>query len=76
MGQGQLTAFYLAADVPGDLNVVSLSKNERLKPGLAVRITTGAAMPLGADAVVPVEETLLVSESDDVMFVLLTKCVF
>ena len=31
-----------------------------------MRITTGAALPQGADAVVPVEDTLLLREADDV----------
>ena len=56
----------LAADTPGDLDVVELAKNELLTLGKAVRVTTGAPMPPGADAVVAVEETLLVSEADNV----------
>ena len=64
-----------ASDTPGDLEVVGISICDRkntlsttsyLTPGKAVRITTGAALPQGADAVVPVEDTLLLRETDDV----------
>lgn len=36
-----------------------------LQPGQCMRVTTGAAVPLGADAVVQVEDTELVKEADD-----------
>ncbi|CAK8692726.1 unnamed protein product [Clavelina lepadiformis] len=64
----------IAADTPGDLDVVGSSVCDRsnntsrgnyLAPGQTIRVTTGAPLPLGADAVVPVEDTVLLSESDD-----------
>ena len=36
-----------------------------LQPGQCVRITTGGAVPPGADAVVQVEDTTLVTEKDN-----------
>lgn len=50
-----------AADLPGTLAVVGqvtagAVRSEGLEPGTAVRIMTGAPLPAGADAVVPVEE--------------------
>ncbi len=52
-----------AADLPGDLPVVAevaaaTGVPAPLAPGTAVRIMTGAPVPEGADAVVPVEDTL------------------
>jgi molybdenum cofactor synthesis domain len=52
-----------AADVPGELPVVgevaaAAGEPEPLAPGTAVRIMTGAPVPVGADAVVPVEDTI------------------
>ena len=41
--------------------------NERLKQGQALRITTGAPIPAGADTVVPIEET---SEENDTVILL------
>ncbi|XP_033114914.1 gephyrin-like isoform X3 [Anneissia japonica] len=38
---------------------------DRVTPGVCVRITTGAPIPPGADAVVQVEDTKLVQEADD-----------
>lgn len=35
-------------------------------PGQVMRVTTGAPIPCGADAVVQVEDTELIRESDDV----------
>nr|CAB3250573.1 gephyrin [Phallusia mammillata] len=64
----------LASDTPGDLDVVGSSICERdntsssntyLSPGKVYRITTGAPLPVGADAIVPVEETMLLEETDD-----------
>lgn len=56
-----------AADVPGELPVagevaagaISL---RALKPGTAVRIMTGAPLPAGADAVIPIEAAEMVGE--------------
>lgn len=50
-----------AADLPGELRMVGevaagVVRSEPLAPGTAVRIMTGAAIPTGADAVVPIEE--------------------
>jgi molybdopterin molybdotransferase len=52
-----------AADTPGDLAVVGQSSAGRpwdrvVGPGEAVAISTGAVVPDGADAVVPVERTI------------------
>jgi molybdopterin molybdotransferase len=60
-----------AADAPGVLQVVGevaagIGSLPRVQPGTAVRIMTGAPLPPGADAVVPVEE---VAESDGVVAV-------
>ena len=51
-----------SADTPGHLNVVGHSAAGRpeqraVGPGEAVVISTGAVVPAGADAVVPVERT-------------------
>jgi molybdopterin molybdotransferase len=51
-----------AADTPGDLRVVDESSagspaSRTLGAGEAIRISTGAVVPAGADAVVPVERT-------------------
>ncbi|KAJ9578244.1 hypothetical protein L9F63_005543 [Diploptera punctata] len=40
-------------------------EQERLQSGQCVRINTGAPVPLGADAVVQVEDTKLLQEADD-----------
>lgn len=50
-----------AADAPGPLRLIGevaagLAHLPRVEPGTAVRIMTGAPIPPGADAVVPVEE--------------------
>lgn len=37
--------------------------NQELRPGQCIRISTGAPVPYGADAIVQVEDTKLVSES-------------
>lgn len=51
-----------AADLPATLPIVGevaarAASPEPLAPGTAVRIMTGAVVPQGADAIVPVEET-------------------
>ncbi|HEU5363315.1 MAG TPA: gephyrin-like molybdotransferase Glp [Gaiellaceae bacterium] len=56
-----------AGDTPGTLDVVAESAagrpaDRQLAPGEAIRISTGAVVPAGADAVVPVERT---SEAGD-----------
>jgi molybdopterin molybdotransferase len=58
-----------AADAPGTLRVAGESaagagSTPAVEPGTAIRIMTGARMPPGADAVVPVEE---VAESNGVV---------
>lgn len=62
-----------ATDMPGDVEVVggsSLGKNLAPVPyitlGKAARVTTGTPIPNGADAVVPVEQTVVLAESNDV----------
>lgn len=65
------SSFFLAADGSGERAVlgssiagggVTLSTPE-LKPGFCYRISTGAAVPPGADAVVQVEDTVLLSKT-------------
>nr|CAB3250580.1 gephyrin [Phallusia mammillata] len=62
----------IAADMPGDVEVVSgasLGKKQGSIPylnlGKAARVTTGAPLPPGADAVIPVEQTVILAESSD-----------
>jgi molybdopterin molybdotransferase len=55
-----MDGFAVVAGPAGELPVVGESQagrpfQERLQPGQAVRISTGAVIPAGADAVVPVE---------------------
>jgi molybdopterin molybdotransferase len=55
-----MDGYALAADGAGELRVVGEARAghpaaARVEPGTAIRISTGAAMPEGADAVVPVE---------------------
>ena len=50
-----------AADAPGQLRVIGevaagVAQPPHVEPGTAVRIMTGAPMPPGADAVVPIED--------------------
>ena len=53
--------------VTGEVRAGSISTEEGLAPGTAVRIMTGAPVPEGADAIVPVEVT---EESGDVVRIL------
>ncbi|CDK29225.1 unnamed protein product [Kuraishia capsulata CBS 1993] len=61
----------VSSDGPGKYPVVSIShasgsnKPKVLASGQIARVTTGAPVPEGADAVVMVEETRLVSKTDD-----------
>lgn len=60
----------VASDGPGQYPVVSISHAKpgslpQLKPGQITRITTGAPLPSGADSVVMVEDTKLISSTDD-----------
>ncbi|HKN62862.1 MAG TPA: hypothetical protein VJV76_00875, partial [Gaiellaceae bacterium] len=53
-----------AADLPGKLRIAGESaagrpSEARLEPGSAAAISTGAVVPDGADAVVPVEDVVL-----------------
>ncbi|KAJ8308026.1 hypothetical protein KUTeg_012900 [Tegillarca granosa] len=50
--------------VAGDSTAGSVPVGE-LVPGYCVRINTGAPVPKGADAVVQVEDTVLIKEADD-----------
>jgi molybdopterin biosynthesis enzyme len=57
-----MDGFAVVANGAAELRVVGEARAghpaaERVEPGTAVRISTGAAMPAGADAVVPVERT-------------------
>ncbi|XP_061424731.1 gephyrin isoform X4 [Lethenteron reissneri] len=56
-----------AADGPGDRFVIGESHagEPTVMPGQVMRVTVGAPIPCGADAVVPVENTELLKESDD-----------
>jgi molybdopterin molybdotransferase len=57
-----MDGFAVVANGAADLRVIGEARAghpaaERVEPGTAVRISTGAAVPDGADAVVPVERT-------------------
>ncbi|KAM5244947.1 gephyrin isoform 6-T6 [Hipposideros larvatus] len=59
-----------AADGPGDRFIIGESQageqpTQTVMPGQVMRVTTGAPIPCGADAVVQVEDTELIRESDD-----------
>uniref|UniRef100_A0A8C7LDF7 Gephyrin n=1 Tax=Oncorhynchus kisutch TaxID=8019 RepID=A0A8C7LDF7_ONCKI len=59
-----------AADGPGDRFIIGESQagqqpTHTVMPGQVMRVTTGAPVPCGADAVVQVEDTELLRESDD-----------
>uniref|UniRef100_A0A7N6FFM9 Gephyrin n=1 Tax=Anabas testudineus TaxID=64144 RepID=A0A7N6FFM9_ANATE len=59
-----------AADGPGDRFIVGESQagqqpTHTVMPGQVMRVTTGAPIPCGADAVVQVEDTELLRESED-----------
>nr|XP_033806633.1 gephyrin isoform X7 [Geotrypetes seraphini] len=59
-----------AADGPGDRFIIGESQageqpTQTVMPGQVMRVTTGAPIPCGADAVVQVEDTELLRESDD-----------
>ncbi len=56
----------IALEVTGDVPAGHASPTT-LIPGTAIRIMTGAPMPTGADAVVPVEDTELVLGLDDAL---------
>uniref|UniRef100_A0A8C1W966 Gephyrin n=1 Tax=Cyprinus carpio TaxID=7962 RepID=A0A8C1W966_CYPCA len=61
---------YRAADGPGDRFIIGESQAGEqptltVMPGQVMRVTTGAPIPCGADAVVQVEDTELLRESDD-----------
>lgn len=45
---------------------VYFQPTQTVMPGQVMRVTTGAPIPCGADAVVQVEDTELIRESDDV----------
>lgn len=60
----------VSSDGLGDFNVATVSKmgennNGTLASGTIARVTTGGIVPLGADAVVQVEDTELVSATED-----------
>ena len=50
---------------------VSVQPTHTVMPGQVMRVTTGAPIPCGADAVVQVEDTELLRESEDVSLGLL-----
>ncbi|XP_067847441.1 gephyrin isoform X1 [Heptranchias perlo] len=59
-----------AADGPGDRFIIGESQageppTQTVMPGQVMRVTTGAPIPCGADAVVQIEDTELIRESDD-----------
>uniref|UniRef100_A0A8C6V5P5 Gephyrin n=1 Tax=Neogobius melanostomus TaxID=47308 RepID=A0A8C6V5P5_9GOBI len=60
----------LSADGPGDRFIIGESQageqpTHTVMPGQVMRVTTGAPIPCGADAVVQVEDTELLRESED-----------
>ena len=56
-GEGTYPVTYISHASP--------SSPQTLKPGQIARITTGAPVPGGADAVIMVEDTLIISETPD-----------
>lgn len=62
----------LASDTPGTFDVIGSSiygvygPKEPIKRGQAIRITTGSPVPVGANAVVQVEDTKLIEEARQV----------
>lgn len=58
------------------LTCLCFQPTQTVMPGQVMRVTTGAPIPCGADAVVQVEDTELIRESDDVRYyqVLLHSC--
>ncbi|CAG03546.1 unnamed protein product [Tetraodon nigroviridis] len=61
-----------AADGPGDRFIIGESQageqpTHTVMPGQVMRVTTGAPIPCGADAVVQVEDTELLRESEDLL---------
>jgi hypothetical protein len=48
------------------LSCLYFQPTQTVMPGQVMRVTTGAPIPCGADAVVQVEDTELIRESDDV----------
>ncbi|KAK7907636.1 hypothetical protein WMY93_016248 [Mugilogobius chulae] len=62
--------FVITADGPGDRFIIGESQageqpTHTVMPGQVMRVTTGAPIPCGADAVVQVEDTELLRESED-----------
>ncbi|XP_047653791.1 gephyrin isoform X3 [Phacochoerus africanus] len=62
-----------AADGPGDRFIIGESQageqpTQTVMPGQVMRVTTGAPIPCGADAVVQVEDTELIRESAAMMY--------
>src|SRR5690606_815692 len=58
----------VADDAADDLEVVEevlagAEPTRRVEPGTAIRIMTGAPLPQGADAVIPVEQTEMIAAS-------------
>lgn len=49
---------------------VAVQPTHTVMPGQVMRVTTGAPIPCGADAVVQVEDTELLRESEDVSLTL------
>ena len=47
---------------------LGVQPSHTVMPGQVMRVTTGAPIPCGADAVVQVEDTELLRESEDVRF--------
>lgn len=50
------------------LTCLCFQPTQTVMPGQVMRVTTGAPIPCGADAVVQVEDTELIRESDDVRY--------
>jgi molybdopterin molybdotransferase len=66
-----MDGYAVVAGPEADLEVIDEARaghpaSEALRPGAAIRISTGAAVPDGADAVVPVERTTAVTAADRV----------
>ena len=64
-----MDGFALVAGPEAELDVIDEARaghpaSEAVRPGVAIRISTGATLPEGADAVVPVERTTAVTAAE------------
>ncbi|XP_078495771.1 gephyrin [Ciona intestinalis] len=56
----------IASDTPGDLEILGANAEKSyLTLGKAIRVRTGSVLPPGSNAVVPVEETMVIEEDNN-----------